>query len=1150
MNKHFYKKGRAIVAALLCAIILLGAIPVAYASPRSPLEPLSDPSRFHYGVQTAEDNVTLTAADLFDLIFAQDGVVLSDEERAYLAENLYSLIYNKTVPTDAIQRSFDVASGTLTLTAPVYSYTTESGERAEWIPTEATLDGTTVSFTLQGDVYVCQFDGLTDKTADFDVKVRFSQMIGFEESVIEAFLMQSRTDGAAAREQLDDYAEKKQKYDRDFAAYKAWSEYPAKLAARLEYEEKLSKYLIQKAAYEKYLSEMESYPARKQAYEEYLEKKTQYELDWSDYEQYKLELAAYQTAYNAFTAYRDRMALIRGKLQVLEMLYVADSNGWFLADSVQGPTVAQVLAREDELTILNKGEQVTAAGDSTEVLRALLKTYTDLRKAKYASDFERYQVLYAFYVENYAALRLNFRKLYEALYNLYSEGAISDYIEQDGKGPHFRQFLGQLYITTCCLDDSEALDTNWTPTSRWYEKLYDVVEECQRVSDTVQADPTGVDYPQAIVTEPTPITEVKPPVAPTVVHEPEEPVPVDEPTEPTFVPDPGPQRPPYVQNPGDPPTPPALSDAMKTWADAYSDVDYAAREALVSPRSITLTAETVCPVSIRNYLFVRFFSHDGTLLKTESVPAGTSLSEIVAPEDPTRDATAQYVYDFLDWYRFDGTPIDESTELTTDYSVRATYERYLCQYKITWKVDGRIVKTEMCDYGTVPHYEVADKTVGTYDYIFSGWTPEPVRVTGNAVYTGFYQKVLRKHSVTWMLDGGERAVTDVCAEGTVPTFEGVRDYVKNGNWYRFLRWDKTVKALTEDVTYTAVYDAPVAISGDVSVSIATDGVNVTPRGGRFSLETLSKIASNNATSLYVKLGDLTAELTLAALTKLKQDGCVDMELATLETSLKNGTGYQLIFYGANGGVLQTDVAVKLSYRYVAASNAVFAYYEQSGEVWKAMESHRQAGVLSAERQGGGSFWIGKEYYVLYDPIDTCNTLLLPDRAVVGNWVELGGASCVYGYEITQVLLTMADGSTLLVEGDGFIMPEGGVSVTLTVEEIVYRVSFVVDGKVISTKEYRLGDQVILPADPTLDKGDGMIYTFTGWSPQVTLVGGDEREIVYTAEFMSSAPVSEEDRLNQESNDIAARLALFAAIGIILVGGTVTVIVVIRKKRKH
>jgi hypothetical protein len=215
-----------------------------------------------------------------------------------------------------------------------------------------------------------------------------------------------------------------------------------------------------------------------------------------------------------------------------------------------------------------------------------------------------------------------------------------------------------------------------------------------------------------------------------------------------------------------------------------------------------------------------------------------------------------------------------------------------------------------------------------------------------------------------------------------------------------------------------------------------------------------------------------------------------------------------------------------------------------------MESQRQAGVLSAERQGGGSFWIGKEYYVLYDPIDTCITLLLPDRAVVGNWVELGGASCVYGYEITQVLLTMADGSTLLVEGDGFIMPEGGVSVTLTVEEIVYRVSFVVDGKVISTKEYRLGDQVILPADPTLDKGDGMIYTFTGWSPQVTLVGGDEREIVYTAEFMSSAPVSEEDRLNQESNDIAARLALFAAIGIILVGGTVTVIVVIRKKRKH
>ncbi len=1151
MKKIFHGRGRAVIAAFLCAIMLIGAVPTVSASPRSPLEPLADPLRFHYGVPTAEDNVTLTAAELFELIFEQDGLTLSDEERAYLEEHLYTLTYNKTIPTDAVQRQFDAESGTLMLTAPVYSYLSEGGERAEWIPAQATLEGETKSFVLQGDVYVCQFDGLTEKTADFDVEIRFLQTVGFEEAVIEAFLLQSRTDGAAAREQLDDYTQKKQKYDQDAAAHKAWSEYPAKLAARLEYEEALEAYLLQKAKYEAYLEELSTYEDRRQAYEDYLVKKAKYEADWSAYEQYKHDLAVYQTAYNAYTAYRDRMTLIRAKIQIMETLFITDSNYWQLAASIQGPTVAQVLAREEELTILNKGEQVAAASDSTEMLRALLKAYTELRRVKYSNDHERYKALYAFYAEHYVTLRDNFRKLYESLYNLYSEGPISDFIEQDEKGPHFRQFLGQLYIATCCLDDNEALDTSWTPTSRWRETLYDVVEECQRLPDTVKADPAGVTYPTAIVTEPTPLTEVKPPVAPAVVYEPEDPVPVEEPTEPTFVPNPGPQRPPYVQNPGDPPTPPALSDAMKVWAGVYANVDYSAREALVSPRSITLSANLTCPVSINNNLFVRFFSHDGVLLETKSVPVGTRVSEIEMAETPTRDATAQYVYEFLDWYRFDGTPLDLTAELTTDYSVRATYERFLCQYKITWKIDGLISKTEMCDYGSIPVYNVPNKTVGTYDYIFSGWTPEPTRVTGHAVYTGFYQKIQRKHTVTWMLDGGDRTVSEVLAEGLVPTFGGVKDYVKDGSWYRFLRWDQTVKTLVDDVTYTAIYDDPVPIAptADIRVTIEEGSVGVTTSGARFPLAILADIATNHRASIRIKLGNLEAEIDPTAIAELKRDGCAEIGIVTQDVALRNGTGYALTFYNAQGGVLQTDAAVKLSYRYVADVGAVFSYYEQNGENWTIAESQRQAGVLTAERQGGGCFWIGKAYYIAYAPINTCNTLLLPDRAVAGSWVELSAASCVYGYEITQILLTRADGSTVLVEGDGFEMPDGGVTVTLTVEEIVYRVSFVVDGQVISTKEYRMGDQVILPDTPTLNKGDGKTYTFTGWTPQITLVGGDERNIVYTAEFMASASVTAEDRLRQEGNDVAMRLALFAAIAVIAVGGVISLVVFIRIKRK-
>ena len=61
------------------------------------------------------------------------------------------------------------------------------------------------------------------------------------------------------------------------------------------------------------------------------------------------------------------------------------------------------------------------------------------------------------------------------------------------------------------------------------------------------------------------------------------------------------------------------------------------------------------------------------------------------------------------------------------------------------------------------------------------------------------------YTVTWIVDG--QAFTETVEEGTVPSFSGSTDKAADENYtYTFTGWDKEIVAVTEDVTYTAVYE--------------------------------------------------------------------------------------------------------------------------------------------------------------------------------------------------------------------------------------------------------------------------------------------------------------------------------------------------------
>ena len=134
-------------------------------------------------------------------------------------------------------------------------------------------------------------------------------------------------------------------------------------------------------------------------------------------------------------------------------------------------------------------------------------------------------------------------------------------------------------------------------------------------------------------------------------------------------------------------------------------------------------------------------------------------------------------------------------------------------------------------------------------------------------------------------------------------------------------------------------------------------------------------------------------------------------------------------------------------------------------------------------------------------------------------------------------MRLADGTVVPTEGLTFLMPNGDVTVELTVTRIVYHVSFVVDGVEILAGDYFLGEQITLPPTPTKASDGVYDYTFSGWSQEVTIAYGEDRTPVYEAQFTKS-PISAGDPYVSGRNNnwmLTIALPIVAGVGILLLG---------------
>ncbi|MBE6678178.1 MAG: hypothetical protein E7597_05230 [Ruminococcaceae bacterium] len=140
-----------------------------------------------------------------------------------------------------------------------------------------------------------------------------------------------------------------------------------------------------------------------------------------------------------------------------------------------------------------------------------------------------------------------------------------------------------------------------------------------------------------------------------------------------------------------------------------------------------VSADLVINAQYIQQFTVTFKDYDGTVLKSETVDAGSSVS---APADPEREG-----YRFTGW---DGTADDVSADLVIN-------AQYIQQFTVTFKdYDGTVLKSETVDTGSSVS---APANPSRAYYSFTGWDKEFTNITNNLIVTAQYTEI--KHNVNY-----------------------------------------------------------------------------------------------------------------------------------------------------------------------------------------------------------------------------------------------------------------------------------------------------------------------------------------------------------------------------------------------------------------
>lgn len=1137
-----------------------------------------------YSNAASEATMELTASAFLALITDENDPI-SPLEANYLDSMLIErpFTYTTAIPPRQVSATFE--NGTLHVSAKTYTYTAANGETVTWIPTSVSLSernlsernlsaGSAVSYPLSpgadSNVYAYAITGISESTqatllvqytctieipaaeADFyrNYTYRYASALHREQESYEALLtaynayhtyLQEKEAYDIAHAKWLVYVEEKAKYDQKFAEYQA-------------YEQAMAAYREAQAAYEAYCAALKTYEQDELAYK-------------NAYATYLSEKAAYDDARILYEQYQNELARIADVMAVFDSAFVRNSVGQQMYATLMGDTVASVVARKDQLITMAgcTAEVIDAAADATAVLQKRLTEYKALTGMP-----ERF----AYYTEHYAEIRDNFILLYASLRTLYDNKLVYQGLISEKRLERYIEFLGQLYVISSGMDDSQMRDNNWKVfgalkedgSGRERHSFLTDLEPVQIPPDKNNADPTGITCPSVAVPEPTPPVlsmerpqkpnEIPRPTEPDAVLKPTAPAPMEQPVEPT-----------PVKNPGEKPTAPSFTATQQALIEAIRQGTLACRPEGAN-RPITLSTSVAKPLARR---LVEFYDYDGvTLLYQTELEYGSAITYPHA--GPTRPTDEKNTYRFVGWKSEpDSAPSDNLGVVDEFYEVfYASYEATPRLYTVTWRVDGKETTSTLA-YGKIPAYNGTPTRPATdqHSYTFSGWRTEGVEgwsrdllaVRGDITYEAVFEETLRTYTITWAW--GENRLDESYHYGTLPSFKRDPAIPEDERFlYHFIGWDAEPSAVVGDMVYTARYNAIPILSSDASdeplpITLTDQTYTATlPATGGLRVDRLLSLAASRDRDIVMAAPGSSVHLSLkaAAITDLTTAGCVYMRVSP-STSPCTTTDFVVSFANEDGREISLQYPVSLSYELASAHTVAYLIAADGTATPLPLTYEAASGTATVRLTSGAHIRFVNEYTVTVPSID--NGMLTTDtaRAAANATVQI---ALTHADDFMPDLLQVIGGLTgktypLLGEVTDtsgraiytFTMPDEPVTVEVSLKRRTFTVTFVVDGAVVATRTYHKGDTVIIPDDPTKEPNGSTVYTFTGWSPSVTSVNGDA---TYTAVFSTSVQGGANQYIPDHFRN--HEYVVFIVAGLMLAVLIATPIVLVRLIKRH
>ena len=255
-----------------------------------------------------------------------------------------------------------------------------------------------------------------------------------------------------------------------------------------------------------------------------------------------------------------------------------------------------------------------------------------------------------------------------------------------------------------------------------------------------------------------------------------------------------------------------------------------------SPEIVAATWHTDYRVlfdSTLNQYKVTYLDYDGTELYSAMLDYGKKPSYSTIPKKAN---TVAYLYSFAGW-----SPAVENVIGEAVY--KAAYDSVLQKYTIEFKANGESLLSTGFDYGSVPKYEGATPTkpaTKEYSYSFAGWIPEISKVTEATSYVAKFDSSLNKYMVVFQ--NGAKVLQDSEIEyGRVPTYRGeTPQKTSTAKYdYTFSSWSPALTKVTDEATYTALFDSTLR---SYEVSFVSEGETLLAK--EYEYGTLPKFEGN------------------------------------------------------------------------------------------------------------------------------------------------------------------------------------------------------------------------------------------------------------------------------------------------------------------